>query len=389
LADLYILLPAQQGQPPVFAWRASGDWHVGAARPDGRGGRGENAVAFVPGTAVTLHKADVIAKKPVEARRTALFAIEDDVAEPIEALHAALGPAGDGLARSVYLTSLADMTIWLQLLEDLGLPDAAIVPTYSLLPDESMAVQGANEYVFREGADAFSIDASAPDDLVRSIAPGETKTVYGAALARILGQPPAHDGFAEAGEWLMQLAHWHQQHPAAGLVSLRQGDFAVRHALKFDGLSRWRPVAALAAACFALWVTSVWFETSALRETATDLRARTSDILAAAVPESQGNVNQGLAVLREDQRLSSNSLRPTLASAALYEALGPTGNAEIRSLRFDAGTGRLTAVVVFDNYSDSDAIGERLEEAGLSVSLGEARQSGNRVLGEFTIEAAS
>ena len=42
-----------------------------------------------------------------------------------------------------------------------------------------------------------------------------------------------------------------------------------------------------------------------------------------------------------------------------------------------------------DASDDADAIGARLEEKGLSVRLGEARQNGQRVMGEFAIEAAS
>lgn len=389
MAELFILLPAHEGQPPVYAWRAGGAWQAGEHRPDGRGGKGEGAVAIVPGTSVTVHHVDVVARKPAEARRTALFALEDDVAEPIEGLHIALGRAGDGLQREIHVVSLADMRAWLDELDALGLPDAGIIAAQSTLPHDGMAIQGPDEFLFRTAKDALAIDRTAPDDLVRLIAPDAIETVYGDKLSGLLGREASGDAASNRTDWLIQLASWYAQRPDGRTVSLRQGDFAVKQALHLEGLSRWRSAGILAAACFAVWIASIWFETSALRNQTNELRARTGEILTAAVPESQGSVTQGLAILRQDQRLTGNTVRPTIASAALYEALQPTKNAEIRSMRFDAANGRLTAVVIFDNYSESDAIGDRLEEAGLSVALGEARQSGNRVLGEFVIEAAS
>ncbi|MEQ9315408.1 MAG: hypothetical protein RLN72_06105, partial [Henriciella sp.] len=93
MADLFILLPAQEGETPLFAWKSGGDWAVADQRPSGRFGRGETAVAFVPGTSVTSFKANILTRKPAEAQRTALFAIEDDLAQPVEQVHVALGPA--------------------------------------------------------------------------------------------------------------------------------------------------------------------------------------------------------------------------------------------------------------------------------------------------------
>lgn len=388
MADVFILLPVMEGEAPLFAWRAAGDWVADTACPRGLG-RGESVVAFVPGTAVTLHTTEIAARKPAEARRIALFALEDDLAEPVELLHAALGPAGDTPSRSVQTASLADMQRWTALLASLDLPDADLVAPQTCLSQGSIAWEGPRESLFRTRAAVFALDADVPQDLVQSLVPDAPDAVHGERLARIFGVEP--DGEAAGGNaaWLIQLAAWYGDMPAGQKVSLRQGDFSVRRPMQLEGISRWRPAAALAAASALLWLGSVWLETRALDSQASALRAQTRELVAAIAPEAGGDLQAALGMLRQNQKIAATAMRPTLATAALFEAIEPVADAEVRSLRYDASTGRLTAMVVFGGYGDADGIGDRLEQKGLAVRLGEARQSGSRVMGEFTIEVAS
>lgn len=389
MADLFILLPAREGETPLFAWKSGGKWVVESDLPPGRFGRGESAVAFVPGTSVTSFKAEILARKPAEARRAALFAIEDDLAQPVEQLQVALGPAGPSSERTVHVASLSDMSAWMSELERLGLPEADLVASHDVLPEGTMAVDAGAELLFRQGDQTYACDSDAPDDFITTVAPENIKTVYGTNLAQRLGSAGEVCPLASRLDIAAQLAEWYTEKTPSAHTSLRQGAFGVKRALELKGLERWRTVAALAAVGLAIWIGTVWVETSALKTDTRDLRTRTNAIISAFVPSANGNVSAAITSLQQRQRVTSSSLRPTVASAALYEAVAPTNDAEVRSLRFDAASGRLTALVVFDNYSEADAIGARLEEMGLAVTLGEARQSGSRVLGEFSIEAAS
>lgn len=361
---------------------------VDTACPRGLG-RGETAVAFIPGTAVTFHTAEIAARKPAEARRIALFALEDDLAEPVELLHAALGPAGDSLSRTVQAVSLVDMQRWTGLLASMDLPDADLVAPQACLPQGSIAWQGPREYLFRTRTGVFALDADAPPDLVQSLVPDAPDAVFGEHLAQMLSVEPDGAAAGDNAAWLTQLAAWYAEMPAGQKVSLRQGDFSVRRPMQLDGLSRWRPVAALAGATAILWLGSVWLETRALDSQASALRVQTSELVGAIAPEAGGDLQAALGMLRQNQKIAATAMRPTLATAALFEAIEPVEDAEVRSLRYDASTGRLTAMVVFGGYGDADGIGDRLEQKGLAVRLGEARQSGSRVMGEFTIEVAS
>lgn len=389
MADLYILLPSRSDETPLYAWRSAGDWETANVAPGDRFGRGETAVAFVPGTAVTLHHADIVARKPAEARQVALFSLEDELAEPVDRIHAALGPAEAGTSsREILITSRADMMAWTSLLAEAGYPDADIVAPQSCLPGRRMAVVAPEEILFRTDDTAFALDTGTPGDIVQSLAPDHLEEVYGEGLAHALGMNPTGPALTSRKDWLIYLSGLHREAASASL-SLRQGEFAVRHTMTFEGLVRWRVAGVLAAACALLWLGSVWMETSALQNQTTDLRQQTNQLVAAVAPEANGQLPAALESLRRSTRAGASALRPTYATAALYEAISPVDNAEIRSLRYDAGNGRLTATVVFDSYAEADAIGRRLEESGLAVSLGEARQSGNRVMGELVIEGAA
>ncbi len=275
---------------------------------------------------------------------------------------------------------------WLQ---EAGLPDAALVAPQFCLPEQGTAVAAPHEILFRTHETAFALDGEAPGDLLKTLAPDGLATVYGEGLAQALDTRAAAPAYTSRENWLAQLAEWHGQTPPAGLISLRQGDYGLKRPLNFDGVARWRLAGAMAAACAMLWVGSVWLETAALEDQAQDLRLQTSELVGAVAPEANGRLSVALESLRRNQRVATASLRPTYATAALYEAIAPVANAEIRSLRYDAGNGQLRATVVFDNYSEADAIGDRLEQSGLAVSLGEARQSGSRVMGELVIEGGT
>lgn len=389
MADLFILMPVSEDQMPLFAWRSAGDWIVDSDIPAGKS-LGEGAVAFVPGTAVTAGRAEIAARKPVEARRIALFALEDDLAQPVEMLHAALGPSDVGQPRPVHVVAAADMRRWMDRLSQYGLPDADLVATHACVPDAVLACEGPHEILFRTSATSFALDADAPEDLIQTLAPAGDGVILGDRTARILGKTPVSERVAEDAAWLIKLASWYSDASPSNMVSLRQGDFSVRRPLQIEGLSKWKAVGALAACVAVGWLGSIWLETQALDKQTRALEAQTRDLIAAVAPEAGGRLQPALATLRSGSGQGGYaSLRPTTATAALYEAIAPVEDAEVRSIRYDAANGRLVAMLVFASYAQADAIGDRLEEKGLSVRLGEARQSGDRVAGEFTIEASS
>lgn len=383
MADLFLLLPTHEGETALYAWRDRGAWLFADELPAGYSGSAP--VAFLAGTAITRHRVAITARRFSEARQAAMYAVEDDVAEPVDQLHVALGPDREGEGREVLVASAADMGEWVAWLTARGLGTADIVTTHSFLPEDADALEAPGEYILRAGGVQLSLDASLPDEIVKAIAPQEPGIVRGRKLAGILGVTPTGPGFNNRQAWLEWLAEAYEQTAAGEIISLRQGVYAIRRQLNLEGVRRWQIIGAIAAACAMLWLATVGLETSAYRQQAETLRAETQRIVDIAVPSANGNVEAALTSLRARQQAGTVGLRPTVASAALYEALGEDSGAEIRSVRYDAATGELTALVLIDNYAEADLIANRLEQAGLAVTLGQARQSGNRVLGEFNI----
>ena len=387
MADLFILLPEAMDGAPLYGWRQYGRWATGEAPPAGL--TDPAAVAFVPGTSVTRHEVHIAARKPSEARQAALFAIEDDVAEPVDRLHIALGTPGENDQRAVLVTSAADMAAWTAWLAANGYPSADLVAAHSLMPENADLYEAPGEYLVRKEGRVFAVDEQTPEDLLQLLAPQPPGAVYGAQLARKLGTVPAGEGARDRAAYLQMLAEGYEAATPGSLLSLRQGIYAIRSPFSLGWARRWGLVGALAASVLVLWLASVALETSAYRSQTDALRTETARIVNSAVPAANGNVQEALAILRQTQRTGAASVRATMASAALYEALGESDNAEIRSMRYDAASGQLTALVVIANYAEADAIAGRLEEAGLNVRLGQARQTGERVLGEFVIEGAA
>lgn len=386
MADLFLLLPAEDGDSALYAWRERGAWRFADDLPADR--PVDAPVAFIPGPAVTRHRVEITARRFSEVRQAALFAVEDDVAEPVDQIHVAVGPETQpGTGREVLVASAADMGSWIAYLSARGLGAADMVAAHSLLPADVDGLEAPDEYLVRRDGLAVSLDASLPDEVIRAIVPQAPSRILGHRLADIVGVSPDGPGFEHRQAWLEWLAESYEAGDAGTIFSLRQGAYAARRHLGLDGIRRWRLAGALAACAALLWLATIGLETAAYRDQAETLRAETQRLVDATVPSANGNADAALATLRARQQASGTGLRPTVASAALYAALGEENSAEIRSLRYDAATGELTALILISSFAEADAIGDRLEESGLGVTLGQARQSGDRVLGEFVIGA--
>lgn len=386
MANLYILMPASEADAPLFGWHTNGIWRFADTAPEGADD--VFPVAIVPGTAVTRHAVQIAATRPAEVRQAALYAVEDDVAEPVDRLHIAVGRSAEDGARDVLVTSASDMAGWMAWLSANQLGTCDVVCAHSLMPQDAEAFEAPEEILLRRDGRAFAVDASLPDDVLRLLAPAQGR-VYGAALSRRLGTTPAGEGALTGEGYLKTLADVYETAEPGSIISLRQGVYARRRRMGLESASRWRLAGLLAAAAAILWLASVGLETAAYRSQADALRTQTVDLISTAVPSSNGNVDAALTQLRQSQRIGTASVRPTIASAALYQALSVAEGAEIRTLRYDAATGQLTALVLISNYAEADAIAAQLETAGLGVTLGQARQTGDQVLAEFTIEGAA
>lgn len=362
--------------------RGGGDWEeVGA--PDYKPRANDEIVVFVPGTEVTEHRAAIPARNEREARRAALFAIEDELASPVESLHIALSGKGEDGQRIVLVCSAERMTAWNNRLKREGWPVACLTPDYMALPATASAADTGLRLIFNLGTRRLALDGGAPGDLVSAVAglsEGDP-ALHGAGIARRLGRTgePLPGGTAAA---LATLAGGRQD-----FLDLRQGPFAQRQGMALPQVSLWQRAAGLAAAAGVVAIANVVLETRALNASADSHRAEAQALYAQYFP-AEGRISNPATRVQQklaSQRATSLSFLDT--SAVLYDAIGQLDGANLRSLRFDAETGEFRASVDYARYGDDLRLAELLGRAGLTATLGDTRSVGSGINGELRLEA--
>ncbi|MBR9835667.1 MAG: hypothetical protein GYB42_10900, partial [Alphaproteobacteria bacterium] len=172
----------------LYARRKGDGWQVSDRRRDA-GPRGRKACMIVPGTEVLGLQAVIPARNEAQARRAAPFAVEDDVGEPIENAHVALGPkpSDPQMPRLINVASNDQMQAWLATLSAAGLQDASLVAAHSILPPGNVLVEAGALVLGRLNGRTFSMERAVGDDVFISLVEnsGEVQ-VYGASLARAL-----------------------------------------------------------------------------------------------------------------------------------------------------------------------------------------------------------
>lgn len=362
--------------------RGGGDWEEITA-PDFKPRANDEIVVFVPGTEVTEQRAAIPARNDREARLAALFAIEDELASPVETLHIALSGKGEDAQRIVLVCSAELMTAWQDRLKREEWPVACLTPDYMALPDMPCVADIGSRLVFNLGTRRLSLDGGAPGDLVSAVvglAEGDP-ILHGHGLASRLGRTaePLPAGTAAA---LASLADGRQD-----FIDLRQGAFAQRQGLSLPQFSLWQRAAGLAAAAGIVATANIVLETRALNASADSHRAEAQALYAQYFP-AEGRISNPATRVQQkltSQRATSLSFLDT--SAVLYEAIGQLDGASLRSMRFDAVTGEFRASVDYARYGDDLRLAELLNQAGLSATLGDTRSVGSGISGELRLGA--
>jgi len=320
-------------------------------------------VVLVPTEDVRLFAVDLpIANR---ARRVAAlpFALEDEVAEPIEALHAALGEA---LSPGRYLAGVVRhdrMAQWCEAIDAAGLGTAAILPDALSLPPANpgcWSVSATADRIMVRGADgaAFAVPASAFLAVWQSAdRPGLMS--YGESLPPELPTEPG-------------TASWSGPSITAGPIALdlRQGRYA-------SGPKRapWLQRLLLVAMIGALGHVAIYMaDTVALMVTADARRTEVADLVGAA----GGPISGDLAATAEamlPHTGNASGLLPLLAQAA--RALQPVGQAvAFQSVAYERATG-LTMEVEAADLTALQSVESALRGAGLDpVGRGAAAEGG-------------
>ncbi len=308
----------------------------------------------VPAEEVTLLAVALPAAAPRLRREALPYAVEDLVAEPLEALHIAMGAdLGEGRVLAAIVRHRV-MEAWQAGLVAAGLEGAALVPDCLLVPRPAdpagwtVRVEDGRALVRTGDGAGFAIAA---DQLAAAWIAGGRPMVEAAG-----GDLPA-DIPAVAGIPLGEEA-------GPPPVDLAQGRYAVR---RRAGHTLWRRAATVAALGLAAHALIAVADTALLARIAVREEAATRALVAPVLPAAADGDVVALAGDRlagiAPSTAAPDRLLPLLARVAT--ALRPAGPVAVQALRADPAAGRLLLTV---DPADAARVAGALTAGGLTAA---------------------
>jgi general secretion pathway protein L len=349
------------------------------------------AQVFVPAEQVGLHLATLPTRNVRQVRRAVPFVLEDQLAESVDNLHFALGPAGTGTERSVAVVSRAQMESWLDALTAAGIRAQELTPDVLALPleDEGWTLYlGAERALLRKGrVDGFACELENLPLLLQ------------AALEEAGEDGPPRitvyrEGDADGPADLPPGPEYHTRPCPEGLLSvlgrarselnLLQGPFELAAPWKRQ-LSQWRFAAALAAAWILVIGAGALVEGMRLHAQATQLEAANRQLFFEVLPDTSRYVAARSRIQRRLDELESgerdSGLFVILAQAA--EALAAHPELTLEQLQFRAGN--LDLNLLAKDTQILEELIQRLRDNALEAQLVSASRDGDQVRGRLRV----
>ncbi len=322
------------------------------------------AIGIAPGPLIAHFKVSLPARSSVEAAAAALFAIEDDLAQPIEQVHVAVGPRyADDPLRDVYAVDRALIAAWIDLLRANGFADAPIIPDLAFLDGARGPLDAGTHFLNAAENRRFAVDKSLPE----------------AAITALLGPSSATGAKPLETALLARIKD-------ARRIDFRTGAFARREETALAGLGAWRLAAGLAVAASVAGFVGLLLEARQDADAAARLEAAAQRRFAALYPGEPPPANLAAEIQRRSSSAGHAGLEFRSASRALYEATASVSGARIRSLQFDAANSSFIARVQFPAFGDDARLNEALATRGYTARSGDARQEREGVTAEIRIE---
>lgn len=362
---LYIALPAEEGAPLQFA-QETGDCIEVVTHPEST--KPEKVVAFAPSTAVGHFRLAVPSRSDAEAARAALYAIEDELAQPVEEVHVVLGlKSASSTERDIYVVDRSLMTGWLDLMSKMGLSPDQIVPEQCLFTDVQDPVDLGDRIILKEGNRVIGIDASMPSQ-----------------AREALGLSSTNANIAQ-GDHLVRLA---ERNASRRPVNLRTGLFAPKKG-KRESVSAWRKVAGIAIAAVSIWTGTLILEARNYSYAARQLNQSSLERFSSLFPVAP--VPTDLERTTRDMLAVSGTTPDKLefrpAVAALYEAVALHPGTHLSSLTFQQEQNRLTATIHSASADTASNVATFIESRGFQSIAAEATQNNAGFTAEITLEA--
>lgn len=358
--------------------------------------KGRRIILLVPAEHVLLTHIELPIRNRNKLLQAAPYAVEDQLAEDIDALHFAMGSRADGNAVAVAVVARARMEEWLTAFREHALEPAAIVPDvlavplqpagederplWSLLPDGEVVLVRCSQ---QQG---FAADADALPELIR-LAAGETLprlTLYPPEPAgRPLPSLPATvDNSVPPAPAFSQLLRGCVP-PALNLL---QGRYAsARDATRW--WQAWRLTAALAVICLLLFTAVQALTYQRLGGRVAHLQARAEQAFHRAFPDIHRIVDmraQGEQALAALEKSSGGATFAQLLSAAA-QGLAKVPSLHVRQVTYEQDG--LSLSLRGPNLQALDALRRALApQAGITLDVRSANAEDRGVTLEVRVQ---
>lgn len=354
-------------------------------QPGWPGEAAERTVVLAPAEAVLLLRAPRVARARHQLEQAVPFAIEEQLAGPVEQQHVALEDAGDGPDLGVAVVARAQLDAWLAALRAAGIEPDRLLPESLLLPCDvpTLLVDGARA-ILRHGASAAF--AGATDEVATwfALLAADGRPV---TRLRVVGAPPSlPDGIAvereDGGAALRWFATRLEHEP---VIDLLQGAHAPRRK-RDDARRTWRWAAILASAAVLGGLGHLALEGLQLQSRHAQLRAEMEQVLVRAVPGTTRVVDPRAQLAAAHARLGrggGTGLLPLLARIA--PSLSGSGRYTIDGLEFRGDT--LELVIRGPDIATLDGLREMLAALSLQVELTGATPGTGGVEGRLRIRS--
>lgn len=364
--DIFIELPADpEGTIRIARMRKNELESVNST--DFRGYRRAKAIAFAPAVMISHFRVPVSARSESEARRTALFAIEDELAQPVEDVTLSLGPKRpETMERDAYVVDCKQLRNWRSLLDEAGLGHAPIIAENSLRASNETVWDFGDHLLMLRGDKAVALD-----------------TAFGAnAISSFIATAGFEHAPVVKADALATLAKLHLATPGVSIDNERIAGPV--------GVTAWRSAAALAVVGLSIWGVTLALDTSAHQEAARQAETLALQMFRTQFEDAPEPFDVHAEVRRTFQLTlsSGNNEFQTLASS-LFHSISASETIRLSALSYKARDGAIEADLQFANAADEAAFRTRLEANGLKVDTAQVTDEENGVTGHFVLKSAT